>query len=70
VHRGQKRRLEGTLLDDPRQRALAISYAENASVAPASPSTRIDSIAHTRSQGSACQAPAARRNAALPGLIA
>ncbi len=46
------------------------SYAENSSVAPASPSTRIDSTGAMRSHGSACQAPIECRKAALPGLIA
>ena len=46
------------------------SYAEKLTSAPPSPSTRIDSTAVTRSGGSACHAPSARRNVVLPGLIA
>ena len=39
-------------------------------MAPASPVTRITSTGVRRSAGSRCHAPIARRNAALPGLIA
>ena len=46
------------------------SKAENESVAPASPATRMASTGATRSPGSRCHAPSARRNVALPGLTA